>query len=159
MGEREQTSRPLQANFWRTTIPHLFDFQIPNYRKTVRQDPQKNSAERFWAHEERAVGCRTMERVAVERVISVLRGETNGRLPGCRAILTVALCSTKPRTTSRRLAADEWRNVWRDLHNFLRNWKKRTSPLTGAESIQIEFREWHSRPKPLLEIPLSGFLR
>jgi len=31
------------------------------------------------------------------------------------AILTVALCSTKPRTTSRRLAADQWRKVWRDL--------------------------------------------
>jgi hypothetical protein len=36
------------------------------------------------------------------------------------AILTVALCSTKPRTTSRRLAADQWRNVWRDYNKFLK---------------------------------------
>ena len=54
------------------------------------------------------------------------------------AILTVALCSTKPRTTSQRLAADQWRNVWRDYNKFLKKLeKKRTSPLTGAESIQI----------------------
>jgi hypothetical protein len=36
------------------------------------------------------------------------------------AILTVALCSTKPHTTSRRPAADQWRNVWRDYNKFLK---------------------------------------
>jgi hypothetical protein len=43
------------------------------------------------------------------------------------AILTVALCSTKPPATSSRLAADQWRNVWRDYNKFLKDWKKRTS--------------------------------
>jgi hypothetical protein len=36
------------------------------------------------------------------------------------AILTVALWSTKPSTTSRRPAADQWRNVWRDYNKFLK---------------------------------------
>jgi hypothetical protein len=36
------------------------------------------------------------------------------------AILTVALCSIKPRTSSRRLAADHWRSVWRDYNRFLK---------------------------------------
>jgi hypothetical protein len=36
------------------------------------------------------------------------------------AILTVALCSTKPRATSRSGAADHWRNVWRDYNKFLK---------------------------------------
>jgi hypothetical protein len=40
------------------------------------------------------------------------------------AILTVALCSTKPRTTSRRLAADQWRSVWRDYNRFLKKLEK-----------------------------------
>ena len=35
------------------------------------------------------------------------------------AILTVALCSTKPRTT-----ADQWRNVWRDYNKFLKQLEK-----------------------------------
>jgi len=49
------------------------------------------------------------------------------------AILTVALCSTRPRTTSHRLAADQWRNVWRDYNKFLKELAK-----TDEESIQIE---------------------
>jgi hypothetical protein len=40
------------------------------------------------------------------------------------AILTVALCSTKPRTTSHRLAADQWRKVWRDYNKFLKELEK-----------------------------------
>ena len=36
------------------------------------------------------------------------------------ALLTVALCSTRPRLTSRRLAANQWRNVWRDYQKFLK---------------------------------------
>lgn len=32
------------------------------------------------------------------------------------AILTVALCSTKPRATSKRIAAEQWRNVWHDYN-------------------------------------------
>jgi hypothetical protein len=40
------------------------------------------------------------------------------------AILTVALCSTKPRTTSQRPAADQWRNVWRDYNKFLKELEK-----------------------------------
>ena len=40
------------------------------------------------------------------------------------AILTVALCSTKPRTTSHRLAADQWRSVWRDYNKFLKELEK-----------------------------------
>ena len=40
------------------------------------------------------------------------------------AILTVALCSTKPRTTSNRLAAEQWRNVWRDYSKFLKELEK-----------------------------------
>lgn len=36
------------------------------------------------------------------------------------AILTLALCSTKLPTTSRRLPADQWRNVWRDYNKFLK---------------------------------------
>ena len=64
------------------------------------------------------------------------------------AILTVAVCSTKPRTTSQRLAADQWRNVWRDYNKFLKKLeKKRTSPLTGEESIQIKSGNGIRRPK------------
>jgi hypothetical protein len=40
------------------------------------------------------------------------------------AILTVALCSTKPRTSSQRVAADQWRNVWRDYKRFLKELEK-----------------------------------
>jgi hypothetical protein len=40
------------------------------------------------------------------------------------AILTAALCSTKPRTTSRRLAENQWRNVWRDYNKFLKELEK-----------------------------------
>ena len=40
------------------------------------------------------------------------------------AILTVALCSTKPRTSSQREAGDQWRNVWRDYNKFLKELKK-----------------------------------
>jgi hypothetical protein len=40
------------------------------------------------------------------------------------AILTVALCSTKPRTSSQRVAADHWRNVWRDYKRFLKKLEK-----------------------------------
>ena len=40
------------------------------------------------------------------------------------AILTVALCSNKPRTTSNKLAADQWRNVWRDYTKFLKELEK-----------------------------------
>jgi hypothetical protein len=40
------------------------------------------------------------------------------------AILTVALCSTKPRTSSQRVAADQWRNVWRDYKRFLKKLEK-----------------------------------
>jgi hypothetical protein len=40
------------------------------------------------------------------------------------AILTVALCSTKPRTSSQRVAADHWRNVWSDYNKFLRQLEK-----------------------------------
>ena len=40
------------------------------------------------------------------------------------AILTVALCSTKPPANSRRLAADQWRNVWRDYNKFLKELEK-----------------------------------
>ena len=40
------------------------------------------------------------------------------------AILTVALCSTKPHTTSQRLAANQWRNVWRDYKKFLKELEK-----------------------------------
>jgi hypothetical protein len=36
------------------------------------------------------------------------------------ALLTVALCSTKPRATSKKLPADQWRNVWRDYRKFLK---------------------------------------
>jgi len=53
------------------------------------------------------------------------------------AILTVALCSTKPRTTSQRPAADQWRNVWRDYNKFLKELEKRTSPLTGADQSRL----------------------
>jgi hypothetical protein len=44
--------------------------------------------------------------------------------PVVAAILTVALCSTKPRTTSQRLTADQWRNVWRDYNKFLKQLEK-----------------------------------
>jgi hypothetical protein len=40
------------------------------------------------------------------------------------AILTVALYSTRPRTTSQRLTADQWRNVWRDYRKFLKELEK-----------------------------------
>jgi hypothetical protein len=40
------------------------------------------------------------------------------------ALLTVALCSTKPLTTSRRPATDQWRNVWRDYNRFLKELEK-----------------------------------
>ena len=40
------------------------------------------------------------------------------------AILTVALCSIEPRTTSHRLAANQWRSVWRDYNKFLEELKK-----------------------------------
>ena len=40
------------------------------------------------------------------------------------AILTVALCSTKARTTSQKVAADQWRNVWRDYNKFLKELEK-----------------------------------
>jgi hypothetical protein len=40
------------------------------------------------------------------------------------AMLTVALCSTKPRTASRRPAADQWRNVWRGYNKFLNELEK-----------------------------------
>ncbi len=40
------------------------------------------------------------------------------------ALLTVALCSTKPRTSSNRLAADQWRNVWSDYNKFLKKLEK-----------------------------------
>ena len=40
------------------------------------------------------------------------------------AILTVALCSTKPRPTSQKPAADSWQNVWRDYNKFLAELKK-----------------------------------
>ena len=36
------------------------------------------------------------------------------------ALLTVALCSTRPRPTSQRLAVNQWRNVWRDYKRFLK---------------------------------------
>jgi len=36
------------------------------------------------------------------------------------ALLAVALCSTKPRRTSQRLAANQWRNVWLDYKKFLK---------------------------------------
>ena len=40
------------------------------------------------------------------------------------ALLTVALCSTKPRTTAQRPATDQWRNVWRDYNRFLKELEK-----------------------------------
>jgi len=40
------------------------------------------------------------------------------------ALLTMALCSTKPRTTSQRPATDQWRNVWRDYNRFLKELEK-----------------------------------
>lgn len=40
------------------------------------------------------------------------------------AMLAVALFFDKPRTTSRRLAADQWRNVWRDYNRFLKKLEK-----------------------------------
>ena len=41
------------------------------------------------------------------------------------AILTVALCSKlKARTTSQKVAADQWRNVWRDYNKFLKELEK-----------------------------------
>jgi hypothetical protein len=36
------------------------------------------------------------------------------------AVLTVALCSTKPRATSKKIAVEQWRNVWRDYNKFLK---------------------------------------
>jgi hypothetical protein len=36
------------------------------------------------------------------------------------ALLTVALCSTKPRTAPKKLPADQWRSVWRDYKKFLK---------------------------------------
>jgi hypothetical protein len=36
------------------------------------------------------------------------------------ALLTVAFCSTKPRTASKKPSADQWRNVWRDYQKFLK---------------------------------------
>jgi hypothetical protein len=40
------------------------------------------------------------------------------------AILTVALCSAKPRTASQRPAADQWRSVLRDYNKFLKELEK-----------------------------------
>jgi len=40
------------------------------------------------------------------------------------SLLTVALCSTKPRSTSSRLDADQRRNVWRDYNKFLKKLEK-----------------------------------
>ena len=40
------------------------------------------------------------------------------------AILTVALCLTKPRTISHRLTTNQWRNVWRDYNKFLKELEK-----------------------------------
>jgi hypothetical protein len=40
------------------------------------------------------------------------------------ALLTVALCPTKLRTTSRRPATEQWRNVWRDYKRFLKELEK-----------------------------------
>jgi hypothetical protein len=40
------------------------------------------------------------------------------------AILTVALWSTKSRTTSRGVAVDQWRNVWRDYNKFMKQLEK-----------------------------------
>lgn len=37
------------------------------------------------------------------------------------AILTVALCATKPRMTSRKKSVDQWRAVWNDYKKF---WKQ-----------------------------------
>ena len=36
------------------------------------------------------------------------------------AILTIALCSTKPRATSRNAAEEQWRSVWRDYNKFVK---------------------------------------
>ena len=51
--------------------------------------------------------------------------------PVVAAILTVALCSTKPRTTSQRLAADQWRNVWHDYNKFLKQLEKTDESIDG----------------------------
>jgi hypothetical protein len=40
------------------------------------------------------------------------------------AMLTVALCSTKPRETSKRSAEEQWRNVWHDYNKFLKQLEK-----------------------------------
>ena len=40
------------------------------------------------------------------------------------AILTVALYSTKPRPTSKRITAEQWRNVWHDYNKFLKELEK-----------------------------------
>ncbi len=40
------------------------------------------------------------------------------------AILTVALCSSKPRATSKRIAAEQWRNVLHDYNKFLKELEK-----------------------------------
>jgi hypothetical protein len=45
------------------------------------------------------------------------------------AVLTVALYSTKPKTTSPRPAADQWRNVWRDYSRFLKELEKRDESI------------------------------
>lgn len=45
------------------------------------------------------------------------------------AMLTVALCSTKPRATSKRMAAKQWRDVWHDYKRFLEELEKKDESI------------------------------
>src|SRR5258707_11283909 len=80
-----------------------------------------------------------MERVAVERVISVLTRRDQWKTT--RLSLRYSLWRSA-RLSHAQLHVD-WPRISGEMYgatttSFLRNWKKRTSPLAGAESIQIK---------------------
>ncbi len=67
------------------------------------------------------------------------------------AILTVALCSTKPRTTSHRLAADQWRNVWRDYNKFLKELEKTDESIDRRRIMHLHVTQQKRCEEPARE--------
>jgi hypothetical protein len=64
------------------------------------------------------------------------------------ALLTVALNSTKPRATLKRMVAEQYGDVWNDYNNFLKKLEKRMGLSTSGNQSRLNLYLAGERQEP-----------